>query len=93
MSAAEDLFGAAQEDVGLDADGAQFLDAVLGRLGLDLAGGLDEGHQGQVDVADVLFAQVALELADGLQEGQALDVAHGAADLDDGHVRRRGDLS
>ena len=85
---AQELFGAAQQHVGLDADGAQFLDAVLGGLGLDLAGGLDEGHQGEVDVADVVLAQVALELADGFQEGQALDVAHGAADLDDGHVHR-----
>ncbi len=86
---AQELFGAAQQQVGLDADGAQFLDAVLGGLGLDLAGGLDEGHQGEVDVADVVLAQVALELADGFQERQALDVAHGAADLDDGHVHRR----
>jgi hypothetical protein len=31
--------GAAQQDVGLDADLAQFLDRVLGRLGLQLAGG------------------------------------------------------
>ncbi len=91
MSWRQDLFGAAQEDIGLDADGAQFLDAVLGRFGLDLPGGLDEGHQGQVDVADVLFAQVPLELADGLHEGQALDIPHGAADLDDGHIRRGGD--
>ena len=90
---AEDFFGAAQEQVGLDADGAQFLDAVLGGLGLDLAGGLDEGHQGEVDVADVVLAQVALELADGLEKGQALDVAHGAADLDDGHVHRRSHLA
>ena len=77
---------AAQEEVGLDTDAAQFLDAVLGGLGLDLARGLDVGHQGDVDVADVVFAQVAFELADGLEEGQALDVAHGAADFDDGHI-------
>ena len=86
----QDLFGAAQQDIGLDADGAQFLDAVLGGFGLDLPGALDVGHQGEVDVADVLFAQVPLELPDGLQERQALDVAHGAADLDDGHIRRGG---
>jgi len=39
-----------------------------------------------VDVEDVVLAQVGAQLADGLQEGLALDVAHGAADLDDGHV-------
>src|SRR5690606_32683068 len=31
-------------------------------------------------------ADVDLHLADGLQEGQALDVADGAPDLDNGHV-------
>ncbi len=78
--------GAAEQDVGLDADGPQFLDAVLGRLGLDLAGGLDIGHPGDVDEQGVFAAQIAAELADGLDEGQSLDVADGAADLDDGHV-------
>ncbi len=87
---AQHLFGATQKDIRLNADGAQFLDAVLGGFGLDLPGALDKGHQGQVDVADVLFAQVPLELADGLHEGQALDIPHGAADLDDGHIRRGG---
>ena len=47
---------------------------------------LDERHQGEVDVDDVLPAHVLLELADRLEERQALDVAHGAADLDDLHV-------
>ena len=45
--------GAAEQDVGLDADPAQLLDAVLGRLGLQLAGGGDERHQGEVDVEHV----------------------------------------
>ena len=40
-----------------------------------------------MDVQAVVAAQLGLELADGFQEGQAFDVAHGAADLDDGHVR------
>ena len=84
------LVGAAEEDVGLDSDGPQLLDRVLGGLGLELGGGLDERHQGQVHVDHVVLAHVLLELADGLQEGQALDVAHGAADLhdDDVHARR-----
>ncbi len=40
---------AAEEDVRLDPDGPQLLDAVLGRLGLQLARGPDVGHEGQVD--------------------------------------------
>ena len=54
---------------------------------------LDERHERQVDVDDVVLADVLLELADRLEEGQPLDVADGAADLDDHHVHalaRRG---
>jgi len=78
--------GAAEEDVGLDPDGPQLLHRVLGRLGLELRGRLDEGHQREVHVEHVVLADVLLHLADGLQEGQALDVADGTAHLDDDHV-------
>src|ERR1700686_3421376 len=54
---------------------------MLGGLGLELAGALDEGHQGEVDVDRVMARQVVAELADRLEERQPLDVAHGAADL------------
>ena len=67
---------------------AQLAHAVLHGLGLQLVGGGDVGHQRQVYEDGVLAAHVLAELADGLQEGQALDVAHGAADLHDHHVRR-----
>ena len=66
----------------------QVADAVLRRLGLQLAGGADERHERQVDVERVLAADVEAELADGFEERHALDVADGAADLDqhDVHV-------
>ena len=76
----------AQQDVRLNADLAQLLHRVLGRFGLDLAGGGDVGHVGQVHVQRVLAAVVGAHLADGFQEGQRFDIAHGAADLDDGDV-------
>ena len=82
----QELLGAAEQDVGLDADRAQLLDRVLGRLGLDLAGGADVGHQGQMHEERVLWPLLHPHLADRLQEGQRLDVAHGAADLDHGDV-------
>jgi type II secretory pathway component PulM len=78
--------GAAEEDVGLDADGAQVAHAVLRRLGLQLAGGADERHQRQVDVERVLAPDVLAQLADRLDERQALDVADRAADLDQDDV-------
>ena len=77
---------AAQQHVGLDADGAQFLHRVLGGLGLQLPGGGNKRDQGQVDYEGVPRPYVLAELADRLEEGQALDVAHSAADLDDDHV-------
>ncbi len=77
----EKAIRAAQQDVRLDADGSQVADAVLCRLGLQLAGGADERHQRQVHVEGVVAADVLAELADGFEEGQAFDVADRAADL------------
>ena len=77
---------AADDDVGLDAPAAQLGDRVLGRLGLLLARRRQVGHQGEVDVAHVVPADVPAELPDGLDERDDLDVADRAADLDDDHV-------
>ena len=77
---------AAEQQVGRDADAAQLLHRVLGRLGLELAGGLDIGHQREVDEHHAVAALLVGELADRFVEGQALDVAHGAADLDQHEV-------
>ena len=73
--------GAAQQDVGLNADRSQFLDRVLGGLGLELAGAWNVGHQRQVDEGGVSARQLVAELADRLEERQALDVTHRAADF------------
>ena len=78
--------GAHQQDVGRDADRAQLLDRMLGRLGLQLAGRRDVRHQGQVDVDGIVARQVVAELADRLQERHRLDVADRAADLADDEV-------
>ena len=79
--------GAADEEVGLDADGAQDADGLLRGLGLELPGGPEVGHVGEVDEGDVAGLGGHAELPRGLEEGQALDVAGGAADLGDGDVR------
>ena len=77
---------AAEQDVRLDADRAQLLDRMLGRLGLQFARGRNVGQQRQVDVDDVAARQIVAELADRLEERQALDVADRAADLDQHEV-------
>ena len=77
-------------DVGMDTDAPQLVHRVLGRLRLQLAGRLDERDERDVDVDDVLLADLAPELANGLEERQRLDVAHRAADLGDDDVGRAG---
>ena len=79
-------FAAADQDIGLDTDRAQLLDAVLGRLGLGLAGGLDVGHQRQVHEQRAVGTHFAAQLTDGFQERQRFDVTDGAADLHQRHV-------
>jgi hypothetical protein len=73
----------ADDDVRLDADRPQLLHRVLGGLGLELARGLDERHEREVDVDHVLAPDVLLQLRNRLEEREALDVADRAADLDD----------
>ncbi len=78
--------GTAEEYVGLDTDLPEPLDAVLRRFRLYLVGRLDVRDEGQVNVEDVLPAEVHPKLADRLEKGQPLDVARGAADLRDHDV-------
>ena len=56
---------------------------MLRGLGLDLAHAREVRHEREVDVAGVGAAFLDAHLADRLEERQRLDVAHGAADLDD----------
>src|SRR5690606_15589439 len=81
--------GPAHDDVRLDADAAQLLDAVLRGLRLELPGRPHVRHQGDVHVQAVVPAELAPELPDGFQERQALDVAHRAADFHDHHIKVR----
>ena len=87
----EEPVGAAEQNVGLDADRAQVADAVLRRLRLQLAGRADKRHERQMDVERVLAPDVLAELADGLEERQAFDVADRAADFDKHDVDVGGD--
>ena len=80
------LFAAADQDVGLDSDLHQVPHRVLGRLGLELAGRRDVGHQGQMDEQRVVAPHLLAELTDRLEERQRFDVSHRAADLGDNDV-------
>ena len=90
LAVGQRLFAAAEQDVGLDADGAKFLHRVLGRLGLQLAGGRDVGHQGQVHEDRLVRTAFGADLADGFEERQRFDVADGTADLDQADIETFG---
>ena len=82
----EVVFGAADDDVWLDADFAKLGHRLLGRLGFDLSGGTNQRQKGHVNEADVLFADFQCPLTKGLQKQKALHIPHRAADLGDQHV-------
>src|SRR5579859_4900071 len=82
----QEPLGAAQQDVWLDTDGAQFFHAVLRGLGFQLLGGGDPGHERNVHENAVLAAQFVAHLADGFEKRKRFDIADGAADFDDHDV-------
>ena len=82
--------GAADQHIGLNAYGAQFLDRMLGGLGFYLAHGLQIRHQGQVNEQGMIAPQLHAHLPDRLQEGLGFYVAHRAADLHQRQVRVAG---
>ena len=91
ISCGRGAFGAAQQNIGLNTDGAQFFDAVLRRLGFQFLRGGDPGHQRQMNEQRVLAAFLMAHLADGFDKWQRFNIAHCSADLDNGdiHVGRR----
>ena len=84
----ERLIDAGYDDVGGDAQTAQLLDRVLGRLGLRLVRAGNERNERYVDKQAVAAADLGGYLTDGLKERLRLDVAGRAADLGDDNVRR-----
>ena len=82
-SSVERFFAAANQQLRLNADFAQFGDALLGRLGFDFAGDADVRHERHVDEQRVLRPGSQPNCADGFEERQTFDVARRAADFDD----------
>ena len=81
------LIAAQNDDIRLDAHALQFLDRVLGGLGLMLVGATEERHQRHVNEQAVLLPYLQSNLTHRLQEGLGLDIADGAANLGDDHIR------
>ena len=87
------MVGAHHEHVRLQADGAEFLDGMLGGLGLGLPGTGDVRHQGQVQEERLPGTELKAQLAGRLQEGLGFDVPHSAADFHYGEVPAGGGLA
>src|SRR5229473_2888018 len=86
------MVAAAKQNVRLNPDAQHFFYAVLRRLGFQLAGSGNEGHQSDVYKKRVLSPHFQAHLADGFEEGKRFDVANGAANLDDNNVDAFGDF-
>ena len=71
---------------------AQHHHGVLGGLGLELVGGGNVRHQGNVHEHAVVRAEIAAHFAGGLKEGLGLDVADGTTDFGDDHIHVIGSL-
>ena len=72
------VVGAAYDCVGLYPDSAQFANAVLRRLGLQLTGGRYVGQECEVNIEDIVASHFVTHLSYGFEEWKALDVAHGS---------------
>ena len=81
------LIAAQDDDVRSDAHALQFLYGVLGGLGLMLVGTTQERDQGYMNKQAVFMTNLQGDLSDGFQEGLGFNVANGAANFCDDHVR------
>ena len=77
---------AADYGVRLNTYASQLAYAVLCGLGFQFARGRNVGQERQMDVVDVVLADLVTHLANRLEKWQALDVAHRTANLNDYHL-------
>ncbi len=71
--------GAAKQYVRLNTYPAQFVHAVLGRLGLHFICGLDKGHESQMNEEGIFLPEVVTKLPYCFEKRKPLDVADGPA--------------
>ncbi len=84
------MLGATDNNVRRNTNATQLVDGVLGGFRLEFARSRDHRHQCDVDVADILFADLVAQLSNRLKEWQALNVANRPANLDEHDVDRLG---
>ena len=80
------LFAAAHDNIRRNTNAAQLLNAVLGGLSFELTSCRNVGHQGYMNVQNIVFAHFLLNLANSLEEGQAFDIANSTADFGNNNI-------
>ena len=80
------LFHTAGDNIRMDPQPLQFVDAVLGRFCFRFAGSMEIRHEGAVNIEDIIGADFPFHLTDGFQKGLGLNIADGTADLGDHHI-------
>ena len=83
----QETVGPAQQDMGLDADFAKFVDGMLGGFGFQLSRGFNKRHQGEMNIQDVFAAHVERHLSDGFEKRQTFDITDCPPYFHDHHVR------
>ena len=78
------MFRTADNHIRPQTESLQFLNACLGRLCLHFAGGFQVGDQGDMNQHSIFMSDLMLKLANRFEKRLALNIAHRAADLDDG---------
>ena len=74
--------------MGDDPNFAQFLNGVLGRLSFEFARRGNERYEGEVNEGGIVATEAQTHLASRLEKRERLDIANGATDFDNGHIRR-----
>ena len=80
------FFRAADDYIGLYADGEKLLCGVLGGFGFKLLRASDIGDQSNVDIAYILASLFGADLPDGFEKWGGLNIAYGSAYLGDDHI-------
>ena len=76
----------AYDNIRLDTNAAQLIDAVLSRLGLHLKGGSKIRKKSNMDIEDIIPPNVISHLPDGFKEGLSLNIAYSTTYLYDNHL-------
>ena len=80
------LFHTAGDNIRMNPQPLELIDAVLGGFGFRLTGSVEIRHKGAVDIKHVLGADFPFHLTDGFQKRLGFDITDGTADFGNDHI-------